>query len=324
MFRIGGSATGITSGLDQPRKQYAEGTPYDRALEIAKRGQADLAKFRGEQSGFMPSGLPGFLTSFGLNLLSQSPTGGLLSTAATAAKEPFQTFQAAQLAKAQRRADTAEDLFSTALASEYSLEEEKLKGASGGETFEKEKRVNMLNALYEGKIAAKTKELENASPQERSNIQNQIDNLKRIQDDYVESILTGKMTNDEFIKDIIVAGIDEGLFDINAIAKQYPELAPLLSEEARTGGKEGGRMGYQIGGQTAMMPEVAKADEDTVQDLSFNELRSRLPQSIGNDIVQVLANSKQALLDFANIRDQQDVDEFNQRYNVSLTIPQEG
>ena len=28
MFRIGGSAgTGITSGLDQPRKQYANGTP---------------------------------------------------------------------------------------------------------------------------------------------------------------------------------------------------------------------------------------------------------------------------------------------------------
>ena len=43
-----------------------------------------------------------------------------------------------------------------------------------------------------------------------------------------------------------------------------------------------------------------------------------------NDVVNILANSKQALLDFANIRDQQDVDEFNQRYNVSLTIPQEG
>ena len=34
--------------------------------------------------------------------------------------------------------------------------------------------------------------------------------------------------------------------------------------------------------------------------------------------------AKQALLDFANIRDQQDVDEFNQRYNVNLNISQEG
>ena len=61
-----------------------------------------------------------------------------------------------------------------------------------------------------------------------------------------------------------------------------------------------------------------------VQDLSYSELRARLPESISNDVVNILANSKQALLDFANIRDQQDVDEFNQRYNVNLTIPQEG
>ena len=56
----------------------------------------------------------------------------------------------------------------------------------------------------------------------------------------------------------------------------------------------------------------------------LTELRSRLPESISNDVVNILANSKQALLDFANIRDQQDVEEFNQRYNVNLTIPQEG
>ena len=73
-----------------------------------------------------------------------------------------------------------------------------------------------------------------------------------------------------------------------------------------------------------MMPELSKAEEDQVQDLSFNELRARLPQSISNEVVQVIANSKQALLDFANIRDQQDVDEFNQKYNVSLNIAQEG
>ena len=58
--------------------------------------------------------------------------------------------------------------------------------------------------------------------------------------------------------------------------------------------------------------------------ICFAELRSRLPNSIGDDIVTVLSNSKQALLDFANIRDQRDVEEFNQRYNLNLTIPQEG
>ena len=53
MFRIGGSAvTGITSGLDQPRKQYNQGTPNPYA------------------SSFQFSGMPGFLTQFGLNLLA--------------------------------------------------------------------------------------------------------------------------------------------------------------------------------------------------------------------------------------------------------------
>ena len=34
MFRMGGAAEGITSGLDTPRKQYSTGTdPYDRALK---------------------------------------------------------------------------------------------------------------------------------------------------------------------------------------------------------------------------------------------------------------------------------------------------
>ena len=35
-----------------------------------------------------------FLTEFGLNLLSQSPTGNIFQTAAKAAKEPFQRLQA--------------------------------------------------------------------------------------------------------------------------------------------------------------------------------------------------------------------------------------
>ena len=74
MFRIGGSAgTGITSGLD--RKPFQEGTdPYDRALSTTTRAMEDLEKFRGTQSGLRPGSLPGFLTQFGLNLASATPS----------------------------------------------------------------------------------------------------------------------------------------------------------------------------------------------------------------------------------------------------------
>ena len=80
MFRIGGSAgTGITSGLDQPRKQYREGTPNPYAM-----------------GNFAPGTGAGFLTSFGLDLMSRTPSGNILQTASLAAKEPFKDYQAAQ------------------------------------------------------------------------------------------------------------------------------------------------------------------------------------------------------------------------------------
>ena len=87
MFRIGGSAgTGITSGLDKPRKQYANGT---------------------EMPNFQPSGLPGFLTSFGLNLLATPPRGNIFQTAAVAAQDPFRTLQAQQASRMKTASDRA-------------------------------------------------------------------------------------------------------------------------------------------------------------------------------------------------------------------------
>ena len=65
-----------------------------------------------------------------------------------------------------------------------------------------------------------------------------------------------------------------------------------------------------------------KASQGDVQDLSYSELRTRLPQEISNEIVMLLANSKQALLDFANIQTGEDVASFNQQYDVNLTLPQ--
>jgi len=324
MFRIGGSAgTGITSGLDKPRQQYANGDKVQSALDTTIRAQEAIQKLKGERSGFMPGALPGFLTSFGLNLLATPPQGNIFQTAATAAKEPFQTFQASELADEKAKQNLGEDLFTTALASEYALEEEKIKNkGKGSGQFERVTRANLSNAFYDGKIKQQEQLLENAGGAERGAIQNEIDNLRRKRDDDYRSIVSGEMSEDAFVKDIIIAGVKNDIFDPAKVADKFPALADLLYDDAELN-SDGGRVGRQMGG-SAMMPDVAKADDDQVQDLSYNELRSRLPASIDNQVVQVLANSKQALLDFANIRDQQDVDEFNQRYNVSLNIAQEG
>jgi hypothetical protein len=85
MFRIGGSAgTGITSGLDQPRKQYQRGSnPYDMGT-------------------FAPGTGAGLLTGIGLDLLSRPPQGNIFQTLATSAKGPFKDYQAAQFRQGEK------------------------------------------------------------------------------------------------------------------------------------------------------------------------------------------------------------------------------
>ena len=60
------------------------------------------------------------------------------------------------------------------------------------------------------------------------------------------------------------------------------------------------------------------------QDLTYDELRARLPREITNDVVTLISTSKSALMDFANIQTQQDVDNFNKLYNVNLRPTTEG
>ena len=58
-------------------------------------------------------------------------------------------------------------------------------------------------------------------------------------------------------------------------------------------------------------------------EISYDELRSRLPKEISNEVIQMLSTSYEALADFAELRTQADVDMFNQRYGVDLVLPQE-
>ena len=100
-------------------------------------------------------------------------------------------------------------------------------------------------------------------------------------------------------------------------------------------GATGGRAGYANGELVEqadvdiMTPQGDMAMQETVEEgvmpdqLSYEELRSRLPQEISNEIVQLLVSSAEALSDFAEIQTQQDVDNFNAKYGVNLLLPSE-
>ena len=126
-----------------------------------------------------------------------------------------------------------------------------------------------------------------------------------------------------------------------AIIEKVKELRTSIGF---TGLASGGRVGFAEGSEdvdatntlkkdinAAVEPieatNVAEGDQSVpmkpVQKLSFEELRNRLPKEITNDVVQLIANSEEALQDFAYIRDQEDVNSFNVKYGVNLILPPE-
>jgi len=108
----------------------------------------------------------------------------------------------------------------------------------------------------------------------------------------------------------------------NAIAIAEAEIGGTLFK------KDGGRIKKQLGGGTEttameVSETVGQGETPTaqVQQLSFSELRNRLPKEITDDVIRLLSNSNEALQDFAYIRTQGDVSKFNTKYGVTLVLP---
>jgi len=127
---------------------------------------------------------------------------------------------------------------------------------------------------------------------------------------------------------------------LQMIGKKLLSLQRDMEEEHRDKSygwthAEGGRAGYQ-GGELVEQEDVniqtPRGDismQETVEEgaepdqLSYEELRSRLPVEITDDIVRLLVSSAAALGDFAQIQTQVDVDTFNSKYGVNLVLPSE-
>ena len=102
------------------------------------------------------------------------------------------------------------------------------------------------------------------------------------------------------------------------------------ADEERTDEAEGGRIGYQNAGAVMPgQPMQARAPGPTDQgetnqiNISYEQLRERLPPEISNEIDLLLSKSYEAFADFAEIQTQADVNEFNTKYNVQLFLPKQ-
>ena len=105
---------------------------------------------------------------------------------------------------------------------------------------------------------------------------------------------------------------------LDAIKKEIQELTSSFASGGRAGYANGEMVEEQVTETMAPGP-MAQSDNP----ISYNQLRARLPNEITDDIVELMANSAEALEDFAMISSQQDVDLFNQKYSVNLVLPSE-
>ena len=349
MFRIGGVAEGITSGLDNPqltasRPGYDSGNiVLDRTKASFPEYQKALQDIRGERRSYLPQ----FLMNWGLDLATRPRSGNILNQIAASAKGPLDKWMETRASREGVDDKLASALFGDVIDIEtkkelqrkkLESEERQARIEAGGKDkqFEYKGKLEDYEKLIDTgqRLANELEELENvpmdlldeAAIKEKKNALDKNAKLQAMfadkeEDPIRKAILQGISTHATTFADLVY-------YD------QTKEIPPNLLEEKA----EGGRVGYQGGGTSlpsavpAAMPAAAPVagtmdqgagQDDSVQDLSFEELRARLPQEITNDIVRLISESKQALVDFANIRTQQDVNSFNQKYDVNLVVPQE-
>ena len=115
-------------------------------------------------------------------------------------------------------------------------------------------------------------------------------------------------------------------------AKLQAQFLAIMTQEFGKQFAEGGAVTTDVNMMAATpqgIEDVNVEEMSTTQprqdlpQLSYDEIRARLPKEISDEIVTLLANSYEALADFAEIRTQADVDAFNLKYQVQLVLPQE-
>ena len=83
---------------------------------------------------------------------------------------------------------------------------------------------------------------------------------------------------------------------------------------------DGGRVGMQEGGM-ATNPNMREGASSADIQLTFQELRKRLPPEVSDGVITLIMSSEEAMIDFAQLITPEDIAVFNDKYNVDLQYP---
>ncbi len=344
MFRRGGSADGgITSGL---RQGYAKKGSVQKVeddvmlgdwLKTATLGDIDkLVK----QRSYKPRGtnVYDFMTGMGINLLSQPAHGNIWQQGARASKEPYEKYLTGKRSAAEQEYGSESDLFTTILGAQSKIlaAEEEGKGAGSGWLEQwKFEQIPILNKTI--RDLTKKEGLGTITEDEKGELEDAIDQKGRIVklDEVTAAWLKTKDGGYAVVdmKDRLLDA-DQKLPEEERKYKGKKDIQltidaiDAVNRELRA---EGGRAGYANAGavmpgqpmQAAMPTDQGSEAPPEIQTIDYETLRARLPNTITDDIVRLIASSAEAMEDFATIQTQQDISNFNKKYGVELILPAE-
>ena len=345
----GNTDQGIMSGV-APRQGYKTSGLVDQLPELQK-----IAK----QYAYRPTGYTPAqgLIDFGLNLASAEPRGSIFATSADAAKKPFEKYTTSKAESEAAGYVSEADMFKTLIGAQA-----KILGSEGGsKIFSKQQAADAMSNLL-GQWQTLRDKQDTMDPKDfedqKADIWGQIMQYQRENpaisslfkdSDFAESVKskikkklknsTKEITTPDGItmteQQYYAENPEELMMEVGQRYIQYYNDMMTLGGGASL--KSGGRVGYAEAGPVMGLPSETglyqkQRSETMPEDLmpeelggiSYEELRARLPQEVTDDVVHLLANSKEALEDFATIQTEQDVANFNKKYGVNLVLPAEG
>jgi hypothetical protein len=360
MFKMGGRSysaqgTGITSGLDTPKRGLVDGPGgyAGRTLEEIAAEKIQITEPR------VSDGMK-VLRSFGEYANPYNESGEALTSGQVGKLQADRITSERDADYALDQAMKLENLQGEEAKINKDLDREadqinslEMQALINSKEIELDKQYKAVDAKYKFGLDQMQAKIDNpallAPGETKESVQQDIQNIKRqiAEDKYeIARKMPVKATQAEKI-DALALIIYQ---TTNKTALPGDEITLQEAKDqaiAYYGGAkaEGGRVGYNMGtGMNGAQPMQASmnmaetistpnenitedvsmtetGENQPAVDMSYAEFRGKIPPEVEENIVQLIYYNQDAFADFASIVEQSDVDEFNNKYQVSLVLP---
>ena len=354
----GSQGTGITSGLQAPRQGY-DGDGDTQQVKKFDTNQ-NIAEFLknasiGDQQRLVeqlypekPRNNKDLFIDFGLDLVSRPGSGGsIFENIGASGQAAYNKYRTANTATDKRLEDQRSDMFTSLIEGQSDI----LGSDGGSQQFAKQANDTAIQGLMSELFQLNAQQQTDQALTDEEFAQKQSILMQRLQGYTGKNPAVSALYGNKEQADLVIGGIQQEIInsekEIEVISSTGEKVIVIEGEHAQDnpaylgektakryieqynsmvkkslGLAEGGRARYSEGEIVEeQVTEGVQEVQPSGDSLSYDELRSRLPGEITDDIVVILSESPQALIDFSELQTQIDVDQFNMKYGVNLALP---